>query len=462
LHDVGLASFCYYVVWCEGLELPASHWQRLAWMREQGFPLHDGIRAVEDLAEAYAHCLSYAERRHQLDHDIDGMVLKLDDTSCYDDLGATGHHPRWGIAYKFPPERRPTVLMDVIAQVGKSGKITPVAVLEPVFVAGTTVSRASLHNYAEIARRDLCIGDHVLIEKAGEIIPQVAGVLHEQRPPSARRIHPPEHCPACKAPVQQEEIFIVCANPACSAQLRERLRHFASRQAMDIDGCGPAVIDQLVDRGLVHSPADLFRLDKAQVQALERMGSRSAEKLVRAIEQAKGRGLAALLYALSIPQVGRGLAADLAAHFADMDELLQLAQADAEGDASAVERLVAIEGVGMTTASSVLRSLANPALRQVIADLRRQGVDMTAPRRERQQVAGVVGKTFVLTGTLPTLSRDQAKDLIEAAGGRVTGSVSKKTDFVVAGEAAGSKLSKAEQLGVRVLDEDALRELVGQ
>jgi DNA ligase (NAD+) len=382
----------------------------------------------------------------------------------YARLGATGHHPHWGIAYKFPPERKPTKLLDIQVSVGKSGKLTPVAILEPVFVSGTTVSRASLHNFVELERKDVRIGDTVLIEKAGEIIPQVVEVDKSKRKRGARRFVPPTECPTCGTEAVSEEIFVYCPNPACPDQIRERLRHFASRQAMDIDGLGEVLVDQVVDKLGVRSPDDLFRLEVDALASLDRMGQKSAERVVAGLEAAKRRGLARVLNGLAIRHVGETMAEDLAAYFKTADALLDFAARYVAEDEEAVETVApakstergAIEGLARKTADSIFAELDSPAVRKVFEGLADVGVDLSVKTADVREVAEVAGKTFVLTGTLPTLKRTEATKLIKAAGGKVSGSVSKKTDYVVAGAEAGSKLEKAQALGVTVIDEEAL------
>jgi DNA ligase (NAD+) len=452
LGGLGLAAFVYHLAWSEGLAEPMTQAGVLAWLAGLGFPVNPDALVEHGAAAAAARCAAYAERRSSLDHAIDGMVLKLDDRRLQAQLGATEHHPKWGIAWKFPPERRPTVLREIIVQVGKSGKLTPVAVLDPVQLAGTTVSRASLHNFPEIARKDVRIGDTVLVEKAGEIIPQVVAVVLKARPAEALPVLPPSVCPACGSPPVVDEVFITCPNPACPAQVRERLRHFASRGAMDIEGLGEAVVDQVVTHCGVRSPADLFRLGAAQLAGLERMGEKSAANLLAGLQAAKGRGLARVLAGLALSHVGEKLSEDLAVRFGSIERLLAI---------SDPAELIHLDGVAERTAGIVLAQLASPALRQLFADLSSVGVVLEHRGEIMRQVAGVAGKTFVLTGTLPTLTRPEAERLIKAAGGKTGSSVSKKTDYVVAGTEAGSKLEKAQQLGVTILDETALRALIG-
>ncbi|MEZ4325976.1 MAG: NAD-dependent DNA ligase LigA, partial [Polyangiales bacterium] len=417
-----------------------------------------------DAAAAYAYCASYHDRRDQLPFDIDGMVIKVDELSHYPALGSTGHHPHWGIAYKFPPERRATRLRAISVQVGKSGKLTPVAELDPVPLAGTTVSRASLHNFPELARKDVRVGDQVYVEKAGDIIPQVVAVDHDKRPEGTEPFVAPEACPTCGSAVVCEEIFIYCPNPACPDQVLERLKHFAGRQAMDIEGMGEALIVQVIDKAGVRRPDDLFRLTVSQLAGLERMGEKSAANVIAALEGAKARGLPRVLVGLAIRHVGVSMAEELTKHWRDADALLDFAARYVAGDPEAVAFVApekssergAVEGLGRKSADSIFAELDAPAVRAVFEGLAAAGVSLAAPETTTREVEGVAGKSFVLTGTLPTLKRSEAGARIKEAGGKVVGSVSAKTDYVVAGEEAGSKLEKAQKLGVTVLDEAAL------
>lgn len=468
LEQAGVRAFLYQVAWSEGTELPRRQSQILDWLRAAGAPVYlDQISVTENIEETLAYCEGYEQRRAALDFDIDGMVIKIEELSFYNRLGATGHHPHWGIAYKFPPERKPTRLTRIVVQVGKSGKLTPVAELEPVFVSGTVVSRASLHNFVELERKDVRVGDCVLVEKAGEIIPQVVSVELAERPARTVPFQRPSACPACGAEVLSEEIFVYCPNPACPAQLRERLQHFASRRAMDIDGMGEALIEQLTSELGVSAPDQLFHLQSAQLAGLERMGKKSAENVVLALERAKSRGLARVLVGLAIRHVGETMAEDLATYFGSAADLLDFAGRYVAGDPEAVQTIApdkgsgAISGLAKKTADSIFSELDSAAVRAVFAGLERAGVSLAATTPRRTEIAGVAGKTFVLTGTLPTLKRNDAADAIKRAGGKVTGSVSKQTDYVVAGEEAGSKLIKAQELGVAVLDEAALLALLG-
>lgn len=469
LDATGIQSFLYQVPWSEGVALPDTQKGILEWIAERGAGVYlDEVHRAVDADDAFAYCERYGEKRAHLPFEIDGMVIKIDELKWYARLGETGHHPHWGIAYKFPPERKATRLRDVTVQVGKSGKLTPVAELDPVFLAGTTVVRASLHNFVEVERKDIRIGDMVYVEKAGEIIPQVIGVKLDARPDDARPVHRPHECPACGTLVVTEEVFIYCPNPACPAQVRERLIHFVSRAALDVDGLGEKLIDQLVERLGVSKPHQLFALTAEQLAGLERMGKKSAENVVRSLEGARGRGLARVLVGLAIRHVGETMAEDLARYFHSADALLETATRYCAGDAKVIEQLApekgtgAIEGMGKKSADSIFTELCSPAIREVFEGLAAVGVKLTALEEKREEVEGVAGKTFVITGTLPTLKRKDAENAIKQAGGKVSGSVSKKTDFVVAGEEAGSKLEKATQLGVTVIDEAALLNLLGR
>lgn len=469
LEETGIRSFLYQIAWNEGISIPPTQHEVLAWLKEAGAEVYlDEVYLASHAKDAFEYCEAYAERRSRLDFDIDGMVIKVDELKWYRRLGGTGHHPHWGIAYKFPPERKATRLRRVVVQVGKSGKLTPVAELDPVFLAGTTVSRASLHNFVEVARKDIRVGDTVYVEKAGEIIPQVVGVKLDARPPDAVPVPRPVRCPACDSEVVTEEIFIRCPNPACPAQVRERLEHFVSRAAMEVDGIGSKLIDQLVDKLDVRRPHELFALTEDQLAGLERMGKKSAQNILRGLEEAKGRGLARVLAGLAIRHVGETLAEELARYFGSADALVEFAERYVAGDEEAVSTVApdkgtgAIEGLGRKTADVIFAELSSPAVREVLEGLREQGVSLEAKVERREEVDGVAGKTFVLTGTLPNLTRKEAGDLIKRAGGKVSGSVSKKTDYLVAGEEAGSKLDKAQKLGVPTLDEAALNALLGR
>ncbi|MFO0548521.1 MAG: NAD-dependent DNA ligase LigA [Polyangiaceae bacterium] len=467
LDGVGITSFLYSVPWSEGVTLPDRQSTLLEFLGEAGAPVYlEHTKVAPDAAAVLAHCESYTTRRGALEFEIDGMVIKIDELKHYGKLGATGHHPHWGIAYKFPPERKISRVRFVEVSVGKSGLLTPLAHLEPVQLAGTTVERASLHNYVETTRKDIRVGDDVEVEKAGDIIPQIIrSVKHAEGSVPLER---PTRCPACESEVVVEEIFVRCPNPACPAQRHGRLTHFASRKAMEIDGLGESLVTQLIEKRGVTAPHELFALTKKDISSLERMGDKSAENIVRGLEGAKGRGLARVLYALSIPLLGEGTSEELARYFGSARALLAFAKRYVAGDAEAIATVApdkgsgAIEGLARKSADVVFSALATDALGIIFEGLEKAGVSLEAASAKVELVEGVAGKTFVLTGTLPTLKRDQAGDLIKAAGGKISGSVSKKTDYVVAGEEAGSKLEKAQSLGVKIIDEAALLVLLGK
>lgn len=470
IEETGIRSFFYQVAWEDGVTVPRTQSETLQWLADRGADVYlsEIFETTSDEA-VMKFCLDYPPRRETLNYDIDGMVIKIADLSLYSHLGATGHHPFWGIAYKFPPERKPTKLRDIEVSVGKSGKLTPVAILEPVFVSGTTVSRASLHNFVELERKDVRVGDTVLVEKAGEIIPQVVEVDKTQRKRGARKFVPPHACPTCGTDAVSEEIFVYCPNPVCPDQVRERLRHFASRLAMDIDGMGAVLVDQVVDKLGVQAADDLFRLEINQLASLDRMGEKSAERVKAGLEDAKGRGLARVLTGLAIRHVGETMAEDLAGYFKTAGALLDFAARYATEEDDAIEMVApakstergAIEGLARKSADSIFHELNSPAVRDVFAGLEAVGVNLTANAASVRTVEAIAGKTFVLTGTLPTMKRSEAAQKIKTAGGKVSSAVSKKTDYLVAGAEAGSKLDKANSLEVEVIDEDALVALLG-
>ena len=366
-------------------------------------------------------------------------------------LGSTAKFPRWAAAYKYPPEQKPSRVVDIVVQVGRTGVLTPKAVVEPVRLAGTTVTSATLHNQDFIAEKDIRIGDTVLVQKAGEIIPEIVEVLKEKRPEGAQPYHLPEQCPVCGAPVARDEdgAHIRCTGAECPAQLLRHLVHFASRDAMDIEGLGPAVVENLVGAGLVKGPGDLYHLNAEEVAQLERMGKKSAENLVAAIERSKGNDLSRLLFAFGIRQVGQKAGKVLAARFGTLDALI----------AASEEELTAVPDIGGITARSLLQWFQSPQSIHLIDTLREAGVNLES--HEEPVGDQLAGKIFVLTGTLERFTRDEAGAMIEAQGGKVSGSVSKKTSYVVAGEAAGSNLRKAQELGIPVLTEEEFLTMLG-
>lgn len=383
------------------------------------------------------------EDRERFAFDIDGACVKLDQLAAREVFGSTAKFPRWAAAYKYPPEQKPSVVQDIVIQVGRTGVLTPKASLAPVRLAGTTVTNATLHNQDFIAEKDIRIGDTVIVQKAGEIIPEIVSVVLEKRPPEAEPYHIPEFCPVCGAPVRRDPdgAAIRCTGAECPAQLLRNLTHFASRDAMDIEGLGPAAVEALVNAGLVKTPADLYHLKAEQVEPLERMGKKSAENLIAAIERSKSQGMARLLFAFGIRQVGQKAAQVLSRQFGSLDRLMAATQ----------EELTAVDDVGAITADYLVHWFENPQSQHLIRALREAGVSFEST--EAPVGTRLAGKTFVVTGTLEHFSRKEAEEAIVAQGGKASGSVSKKTSYVVAGEAAGSKLTKAQSLGVPVLTE---------
>lgn len=418
---------------------------------EWGLPVVERYWEVDGSEAAWNAVEELDAVRLSFAYPTDGAVVKVDRFDQQDVLGATSKAPRWAIAVKFAAEQAETVLDRITIQVGRTGVLTPVAELQPVQLAGTTVSRATLHNQEEMARKDVRVGDTVVIEKAGEIIPAVVRVVTEKRPKDSRVFEFPDKCPACGTEVSkiEGEVAVRCLNSECPDQVRGRLEHYASRQCLDIEGLGEAVVDQLVSKGFVSSISDIYRLSFDQVVGLDKFAEKSANNLLQAIEASKSVELWRLLHGLGIPQVGAAAAKDLAKAFGALQALLEADEA----------RLVEIEGIGAKTASGIVNYFADERNRAIIDDLLEVGMAPKAPERPSEADATFSGKTFVITGTLPHMKRDEAKALIESKGGKVSGSVSKKTDFLVAGEAAGSKLTKAESLGVAVIDEAALVEM---
>uniref|UniRef100_UPI0035E3C41D NAD-dependent DNA ligase LigA n=1 Tax=Anaerospora hongkongensis TaxID=244830 RepID=UPI0035E3C41D len=430
-----------------------THEQTLRFLQELGFKVNPHFKVFKTIEEVIDHCESWAEKRVDLPYDIDGLVIKVNSLAGQRRLGSTAKDPRWAIAFKFPAEQATTIVEDIVVRVGRTGVLTPTAVLRPVRLAGSTVSRATLHNEDYIREKDIKIGDTVIIHKAGEIIPEVISVVFSRRTGEEQSFTIPEICPECGSLVLRipGESAHKCINSACPAQLREGIIHFVSRDAMNIDGLGQAVVTSLVDAGLIADAADLYTLTAEQVVKLERMGPKSAQNLINAIAVSKQAGLSRLLFGLGIRFVGAKAAATLARHFGDIDLLRQAAEED----------LTALDEIGPRIAESVVEYFARPETEQLLTKLAAAGVKLTEEKRRTTEGLPLSGKTFVLTGTLPTLTRSDAAALIESKGGKVASSVSKKTDYVVAGEEAGSKLDKAQQLGITVLNEQELQHLLG-
>lgn len=431
----------------EGVDLPSTHYDRLQWLKSIGIPVNPEICLCNGTDEVLAFYRDIQNKRSSLGYDIDGTVLKINEIALQNELGFISKAPRWAIAYKFPAQEELTVLNDVEFQVGRTGAITPVAKLEPVFVAGVTVSNATLHNGDEIARLDIAIGDTVVIRRAGDVIPQIIGVLHERRPSYAKSIIFPTNCPVCGSQIiriEGEAVARCTGGLFCAAQRKEALKHFVSRKAMDIDGVGGKLIEQLVDRELIHTPADLFKLDLTTLIRLERMGPKSAENALNSLEKAKNTTLARFIFALGIREVGEATALNLANHFKTLDAL----------KSANLEQLQEVQDVGAVVANRIYvfwREAHNVA---VVDDLIAQGVHWETVEVKEAGENLFKGKTVVLTGTLMQMGRNEAKALLQQLGAKVSGSVSSKTDFVIAGDAAGSKLTKAQELGVAVLTEE--------
>lgn len=450
-----LAFYAYAlgVVEPESFSLADTHLGQLQQLKTWGLPVSSEIRLAKDLSEVDDYYRDIMARRSALAYEIDGVVFKVNSIEAQQTLGFVSRAPRWAIAYKFPAQEEMTLLEGVDFQVGRTGAVTPVARLKPVFVGGVTVSNATLHNADEIARLGVKIGDTVIIRRAGDVIPQVVAVVPEKRPEDANEIRFPAQCPVCGSQVERlegEAVARCTGGLFCEAQRKEAIKHFASRKALDIDGMGDKIVEQLIDKELVENPADLFSLTASALTMLERMGLKSATNLVQAIEAAKQTTLAKFLYALGIREVGESTAANLARHFKELDALKQ----------ANVEQLIEVEDVGAIVAQHVAHFFAQPHNLEVIDKLLAAGVTWPAIEAPSEDEQPLKGQTWVLTGTLSQMSRTDAKAQLEALGAKVSGSVSKKTDCVVAGEAAGSKLTKANELGVKVLDEAGLLALL--
>lgn len=451
--EMNLRLFCHGVGYVEGLRAE-NHMDFLKEIGEYGLPPTPHVKSFKNLDGAIEYSEELTHHLHDLDFEVDGLVFKVNRFDQREQLGATSKSPRWLIAYKFEKYEAKTRVNDIIVNVGKTGAITPVAFLEPVQIAGTMVSRASLHNFDEVERKDVRPGDMVVVEKAGKIIPHIVRVEKHERQGKPRKIKPPVNCPECGQEVVKDEggVYLRCQNPQCPARFKRLLQYYASRNAMDIDGLGEELVNQLVDSQLVSSFGDLYRLQLDQLMKLERMGKKSSEKLLAAIEASKGRGFPRLLNALSIQHVGPRVAAVLAERFGSMDALR----------AASMEDIAEIHEIGDVIAKSVQQFVTSEAGGQVIDDLQACGVKMKLDKPVAKAADGpLLGKTLVVTGKLAKYTRDEIHRLIEEHGGRPSSSVSKKTDYLVAGEDAGSKLDKANQLSVPVISEEEFAELLG-
>ncbi len=451
-----LTLLVYQIIHSEGGKVPASQWEILEYLKALGFPVTDVAKRFDDLESAIAYAETWDTRRDELPYEADGMVIKIDDLNLAAELGFVGKDPRGAIAFKFPAREVTTTLQDIRVNVGRTGVLTPYAVLEPVEIGGVIVERATLHNFDYIAEKDIRVGDRVLVKRAGEVIPYIIGPVTDARTGKEKKYVPPKNCPACGQPVEhfEGEVAWYCVNAACPAQLVRNVEHFVSRGAMDIVGLGIKIVEQLIEEGLVKDVADLYTLKKEQLLELEGFADKKADNLLASIANSKNQPLARLITALGIHGVGEVMAGDLSRHFEDLDALAKAKPDD----------LQQIEGVGPNTAEAIVDWFARPINQKVLKKLKSVGM---WPKGGQSSAAGgqasdkLAGLTFVITGTLPTFSRDDAKAFIESHGGKVTDSVSKKTSYLVLGESPGSKFDRAKSLGVKIIGEAELRKLVG-
>jgi DNA ligase (NAD+) len=449
-----LSSWFYGIGVVRGLDLP-THMAEIEWLREAGFKVNPDTAHHEGVEGVVKRCHWWEERRDELDYEIDGVVVKVDEKKFWRELGVVGREPRWAIAWKFPPTTATTQLKKVVWNVGRTGHLVPFAMLEPVHVGGVTVTTATLHNEEDLARKEVREGDEVVVMRAGDVIPQVVSPKLPRKNPRARKPKPPKKCPACGTETVKPEdsVFTICPNRSgCPGQSFQQVKHFVSKGAMDIEGLGEELALRFLREGLIADVADIYDLTEERLVALERFGETSARNLVAAIDASRGRPFKRVLYALGLPGVGAVTAEALADHFGSVDALHA-------ADPEAIEE---VEGVGPIMAVQINESITDEATWDLVNKLREKGLRLEADASERRREDGPLqGKTVVLTGTLPELTREEAAAMVKSAGGKVTSSVSKKTDYVVAGENPGSKLAKAEKFGTEILDEAALRELVG-
>ena len=448
-----LDIYVYSVGQTDGGKLPKAHSEILNLLQTWGLKTCPERDVVEGAAGCVAYYEAVGRKRERLPYEIDGIVYKVDSIADQRELGFVSRAPRWAIAHKFPAQEELTVLKDVEFQIGRTGALTPVARLEPVFVGGVTVSNVTLHNMDELECKDVRIGDTVVVRRAGDVIPEIVSVVASRRPKDAQKVELPERCPVCDSPVEREdgEAVARCTGGRdCPAQVIEGLKHFVSRRALDIEGLGAVLIEQLVNAGRLKNAADIFSLEKDELAQLERMGEKSAENVIGSVEESKTTTLARLLFGLGIREVGESTAQSLASHYGGLDAVARASE----------EELQSVDDVGPIVASRIREYFDDPLNRELTDSLRDHGLHWPETEPGKGQDGSLSGKTFVLTGTLPSMTRDEAKDLIQAKGGKVTGSVSGKTSYLVAGAKAGSKLAKAEKLGIEILDETALQELL--
>jgi DNA ligase (NAD+) len=450
-----LSTWWYGIAATRDLGL-STHMEEVSWLRDRGFKANPGTDHHPDVESVVDRCRGWEEQRETLDYEIDGVVVKIDERALWRELGAVGREPRWAIAWKFPPTTATTTLRDVVWNVGRTGHLVPFATLEPVHVGGVTVSTATLHNEEDLARKDVRIGDRVIVMRAGDVIPQVVAPMVQHRPPSTRRVKPPKKCPACGTPVEKapEAVFSVCPNRRnCPGQAFQKVKHFASRGTMDIDGFGEKTAMRFLDEGLIEDVGDIYDLDEERLAELEGYGEVSARNLIAAIGGSRSRPFKRVLFALGLPGVGHVTAEALADHFGSIESLRK----------AGPEKIEEVEGVGPVTAVQIAESLADPPTAELIEKLEDKGLRFRQDASELRASGGPLeGKTLVLTGTLPSLTREEAAAMIKSAGGKVVNSVSKKTDYVVAGENPGSKLAKAEKYETEILDEAGLLRQLGK
>ena len=448
-----LDCFIYALGWAEGGSTPASHMQTLQWLGKLGFQINPHIEKYRTIDRVWQNCQTWVDKRDTLDYEIDGVVVKIDDLALHERLGVVGREPRWAVAFKFPPTQRTTVLKDIAVNVGRTGSINPFAVLEPVNIGGATVKMATLHNEEDIKRKDVRIGDTVIVQRAGDVIPQVVGPVLSKRTGKERRFRPPRKCPSCKTKLvrPEDEVMRYCVNPACPAQAFRRMEHFVSRGAMDIDGVGEQLSLTLMKEGLVKDPADLYALTKEQLLDLERMGEKSAQNVVAAIDASRKRPLSRVLFALGIRHVGSETASLLTDHFGSMEALME---------ASAAE-LAAVPTIGPVVAESVHGYFREKQSRTLIERLQAGGVQMKAAAPATRD-GPLSGQSFVISGTLAAFSRPEAEARIRSLGGSTSSSLTKKTDVLVIGDSPGSKLAKAQRYETTILDNEAFMALLRQ
>jgi len=446
-----LSFFSYSIGNVEAIPGARGQFEALEFLRDAGFPVNPNVTKCPAIEDVVAFCARWEQQRDKLDYEIDGVVVKVDNFATQDRLGAVGKDPRWATAYKFKAREATTKLLDIVITVGRTGTLNPNAVLQPVLIGGVTVRNATLHNEEYIRANDIRVGDTVMVVRAGDVIPRVVGPIVSERKGKAPLFTMPDRCPGCGSAIDhpEGEAMSRCTNAACPAQVLERIKHFASRGAMDIEGVGDVMSAQLTELGLVKDIADIYALTARDLERIPRTGEKTIANLLRNIEDSKNRGMARLLSGLGIRFVGTQTAQILASDFGSVEAL----------EAASLEELIQSEGVGPEVGESVHLFFAQTANRKMIERLARAGVVMIAPKRVRPAAGALLGKTFVLTGTLEGLTREEATEMIENAGGKVTGSVSKKTDYVVVGDDPGSKYTKAQQLGIPILDEKALRAL---